>query len=541
MAPEMGQGLSLQMGQRLEMVMTPQMIQSMEMLQLPVMALEQRIQQELLENPALELLDMRDSPDTAQETAEDASGEGDSAESGESASGPSAEGETPESEWEASTASDEATTVEDLRHVDDLDYDYDSYYDEAPPHRAQSDGEDVFDPVENAPGRDISFPEHLENQLGFLEVEPRVLELARRIIHHLDRTGYLNTPPEEIAAAESETPLDPAPTEEELAAALDVVQSLDPAGVGARDAKECLLLQIEAMEGEHPFEREVVEKHLEDLAANRLPQIARSLGVSIEEVKGAAAFIRSLDPHPGLEYSEQSVTHVQPDVVCELQEDGGFEVRLVGSSQPDISDMFLALFDTTKRGKQLREEYLNDPEKAAQFKQMQAMTKNGEDGRMLREKYQSARWLVTAIQQRERTLLRVSKEIVQAQAAYLSGQTNAPAPLMMQEIADRVGVDISTVSRAVRDKYIDTPRGLKALRMFFTRAVGGSGGRKERSNVQIMNRIREIIEAEDKSAPLKDDEIQALLLKEGIDIKRRTVAKYRSNLGYPNHSQRREY
>ncbi len=540
MAPEMGQGLSLQMGQRLEMVMTPQMIQSMEMLQLPVMALEQRIQQELLENPALELLDLRDSPEAAQDAGEEdggASAESEAEGDGESASG----GETSEGEWEETTASDEATAVEDLRHVDDLDYDYDSYYDEAAPHRSVPDGEDVFDPVENAPGRDISFPEHLENQLGFLDLEPRILELSRRIIHHLDRTGYLNTPLAEIATAESPPPLEPGPDEAELEEALAVVQSLDPAGVGARDAKECLLLQIEAMEGEHPFEREVVQKHLEDLAANRLPQIARCLGVGIEEVKDAAAFIRSLDPHPGLEYSEQAVTHVQPDVVCELLEDGAFDVRLVGGSQPDISDMFLALFDTTKRGKQLREQYLNDPEKAPQFKQMQALTKNGEEGRMLREKYQSARWLVTAIQQRERTLLRVSKEIVEAQTAYLSGQTNAPAPLMMQEIADRVGVDISTVSRAVRDKYIDTPRGLKPLRMFFTRAVGGSGGQKERSNVQIMNRIREIIEAENKTSPLKDDEIQALLLKEGIDIKRRTVAKYRANLGYPNHSQRREY
>jgi DNA-directed RNA polymerase specialized sigma subunit, sigma54 homolog len=112
---------------------------------------------------------------------------------------------------------------------------------------------------------------------------------------------------------------------------------------------------------------------------------------------------------------------------------------------------------------------------------------------------------------------------------------------MMQEVADKVGIDISTVSRAVRDKYMDTPIGLKPLRMFFTRAVGGKHGQKESSNVAIMNRIREIIDAEDKKKPLKDDEIQARLAQEGIDIKRRTVAKYRANLGFPNHSQRREY
>jgi RNA polymerase sigma-54 factor len=218
-----------------------------------------------------------------------------------------------------------------------------------------------------------------------------------------------------------------------------------------------------------------------------------------------------------------------------------FEVRLVGGSQPDISDIFLALFDKSKRGQELRQKFQSDPEKAAEFQRMQEMVKHGEQGRVLKEKYQSAQWLLTAVEQRERTLLRVSKAIVEAQKTYLAGRSDAPAPLMMQAVADKVGIDISTVCRAVRDKYIDTPIGLKPLRMLFARGGGRGVGGAETSNVHIKNRIREMMEAEDKKKPLKDDEIQSMLSREGIEIKRRTVAKHRAELGFPNHSQRKQF
>ncbi len=491
--------------------MTPQMIQSMEMLQLPMLALEQRIQQELLENPALDLLDLGEAPvDSA--AAEEP-------------------GLTEENQGEAADANT------DLRKVDEIDYDWDNFYDEAPPRRYRGDDEERFDLIENAPGRSATFPEYLAEQLVYVDLSEREKSIATHLVYSLDPSGYLTTPLAEAVDLEEASP----PTDEELAAALKVVQRLDPPGVGARDARECLLLQIDALGTDHPLARAIVDEHLHDLAANRLPQIARSTHSDIEDIKRASHFIRTLNPHPGLEYSPGSRTHVQPDVIVDM-EDGKWDVRLVGGSQPEISDTFLALFDTTKRGRQLREEILADPERSTQFKQMQELLKNGGQGNMLRDKYQSARWLVTAIAQRERTLLRVAKEIVSAQEAFLAGQSDAPAPLMMQAVADRVGIDISTVSRAVRDKYADTPIGLKPLRMFFTRAVGGSrAGGRESSNVHIMNRVREIIEAEDKKKPLKDDQIQKKLAEESIDIKRRTVAKYRSNLGFPSHSQRREY
>ncbi len=514
MAPEFSQGMSLNMSQRLEMVMTPQMIQAMEMLQLPLMALEQKINQELLENPALELAGMKEDLDSP--VADDI--------------------EEPETEPESYEAVDAS---ENLSRIDEIDYDWDSFYEEAAPGRSVSDSDERLDLIENAPGRGLSFPEYLIQQLQYYELDERSKELCTRIIYALDPSGYLTTPLQNLVDQGED---DPAPTMEELESALSVVQSLEPPGVGATSPKECLLLQIEALgSGDHWFEYQLIKAHLDDLAANRLPQIARSMGCDIDTVKRAAAFIRSLNPHPGLEYSTGSITHIQPDIIVELLDDGTWDIRLVSGAQPDVSDMFLALFDSTKRGKQLREKMLADPQKAAEFKQMQEMVKHNSHGRMLREKYQSARWLITAVQQRERTLIRVARAIVDAQKAYLSGQSDAPAPLMMQTVADEVGIDISTVSRAVRDKYMDTPIGLKPLRMFFTRAVGGRRGSKESSNVAIMNRIRDIIQNEDKRKPLKDDQIQALLAQDGIDIKRRTVAKYRANLGFPSHSQRREY
>ncbi len=512
---DISQGLSLQMSQRMEMVMTPQMIQSMEMLQLPIMALEQRIQTELMENPALELTEMKEDGDEAEAAAGF-------------------------DEDEAAPPLDEPApeTSVDLRSVDELDYDWDGYYEDGSPRR-RSAGEDdeEYDPIESAADTPDSFREYLVGQLSNLELNPRERQICERIIYSLEDSGYLLTPLLETIDPE----LQPSATPEELEAALLAVQSLEPAGVGARGVKECLLLQIDAL-GDHDFERRLIENHLEDLAANRLPQIARGLGCTLEDVKDAATFIRSLNPHPGHAYNPGEPPLIRPDAICEPDERGGFEVRLPGGSQPDVSDLYLALFDTTKRGRQLRDRLLADPERADGFKQMQAAVRGGETGKLLREKYQAARWLITAIAQRERTLLRVATEIVKAQTDYLAGRSDAPAPLMMQEVADRVGVDISTVSRAVREKYLDTPRGLKPLRMFFTRAVGGSTvSTPENSNAQIKNRLRELIEAEDRRHPLKDDQLQEMLLKEGIDIKRRTVAKYRADLGFPAHSQRREY
>ncbi len=565
MAPEMSHGLQMQMGTRLETRLMPQMIQSMELLQLPILELEQRIQQELLENPALELLEMRDADGNEP-------------------------GEQDEAYAENEMESDDAN--HDLRKIDEMDYDWDEFYDESAPRRPAPDDE-RFDIIENAVSPQKDFREYLVDQLGEIDTDPRTRELASRIIYNLEDNGYLATPLLETVNGE----VTPPPSEEELRRALALVQTLDPAGVGARDLKECLLLQLDAKSNNgFSFERGLIERHLENLAANRLPQIARAEKCDIEDVKDAIQFIRTLNPHPGLDFGRSAAVHVKPDAVTELaapengeieklettlekrraelrqaeRENTGpegewplkvartalveaetelellhdehrkWEVRLADGRQPYVSDLFVALFDNSQRGKQMRASIEKDPERAEEFRQMQAMVKHGEQGKVMREKYNTARWLVSAIDLRGQTLYRVTRQIVAKQKDFLSGKADAPAPLMMQDVAARLEIDTSTVSRTVREKYLDTPMGIRPLRFFFTRAVGDSGD-KATSNVHIMNRVREIIDAEDKKKPLKDDEIQKLLAADGIDIKRRTVAKYRTNLGYPKHTQRLEY
>jgi len=515
--PNLSPNLSLQISQQMQMVMTPQMIQSMEMLQLPIMALEQRIQQEILENPALEIRDL------SEEAEEDAA---------------AAFGDEEEEEAPSSPASVDHS--EDLSCIDEIDCDWDELHDAASPRRWDEDDEEArFDALANLPEREVSFTDYLESQLAYETSSERQRRLCQRIIAHLDAAGYLQTPLAEIIDPAEQPPVSLCEMEEALA----IVQRLDPPGVGARNLQECLRLQLDRLGGGPPLARIIIERHLEDLAANRLPQIARSLGCSLEEVKAAAAFLKTLKPQPGLEYGPGGISQVQPDVIVTLNDKGNLEVRLASSVQPEISDIFLALFDTTGRGRKLREEFLADPEKAAEFRQMQEMLKNGEHGRHLREKYQAARWLITAVAQRERTLLRVAQAIVAAQRQFLSGQSDAPAPLMMQTVARDLGLDISTVSRTVRDKYMATPVGLKPMRMFFVRAVGGQGegGEGETSNAYIKNRIRQFIENEDKRHPLKDHEIQARLMQEGIVIKRRTVAKHRAEMGFASHTQRRQF
>lgn len=542
------------MGMRQEMRMTPQMIYSMEMLQLPLLALEQRIRQELMENPALEIAEMR-----GEEGVED--------EEGSERVDRLGEWESPDEEGESREERERESHLSHL--VEEIDTEWKEVYEEPPPRRrfTDEDGEE-FDPIENASRKEITLAEHLKGQLGIFALDDRKRRIVERIIDSLAPSGRLEIPLSETVDPEETPP----PTEEELRDALRIVQSLHPPGVGATSVKECLLLQIDALEKEmnrtaglrendeegkasaekksppsplpqNPgFLRLLVEHHLEDLAANRLPHIAKSLRCSIEDIKAAITFLRTLHLHPGSAFSSSPVTPIRPDIHLTLTDDGKWELHLPNGLQPEISDLFLALFDTTKRGEMLRQQILADPERARDFYSLQAMLRNSEQGKALREKYQTARWLVTAVAQRERTLYRVAQEIVKAQLDYFLGKIDAPAPLMMQEVADRLGMDISTVSRTVRDKYIETPRGILPLRMFFTRAVGGPEKSGEvRSNVQIMDRIRQIIEMEDKKHPLRDDEIQAMLAKEGIEIKRRTVAKYRAMMGIPNLNQRRVY
>ncbi len=540
MSSGMSTGMAMQTAQRLEMALSPQMIQSMELLQMPVMQLEQRIRQEQLENPTLEIEEIENfDAETDEAASSDTRAEAAAYEEGADQTNALNSGAN-EYDPEVDVYPDTDSVV-GLERVDDVDYNWDDVYDDyAPTRGAPADDEEAFDPIANAEARPPSLVEHLTQQLSENPMPERIRRLAVGMAQKLDANGWLTTPLAETVPDE-----DMPASEEELAEALAELQKLDPDGVGARDLCECLLLQLDTRPEPNDIAKAIVRSHLEDLAANRLPKIAKALKCSLEEVKEGADAIRTLKPYPGGDYVSEPVMAVKPELIVEGDAETGFTVNLTSGVQPRVSDFFIALYDHSRRGRIVRERLEKDPIQGEAFRQFREQMRKTGLGRKFREKYNNAQWLVKAVAQREKTILSVASAIIKRQEDYLAERVNAPEPLFMQEIADEVGYDISTVSRAVKDKYIDTPLGIKPLKQFFTRASGGGGGNgngaEASSNASVMMKIKAMLEAEDKRRPLRDNEIMARLAEEGIHIKRRSIVNYREKLGYPSHSHRKEH
>ena len=462
------------MEQRL--IQSPQMIQAMQILQLPTLDLSDRIEQELTENPFLEVVE----PEEQNEKPEERTAEADGIES----------------------------MIEVLeryeRDFGDGSRVARSSWDE--------DGDRKLEAMRNTPNAPKTLAEALIEQLAFLELDPRQREMAEYLVWSLDHRGWLETPLEEIAASGGL----PGATVEELAEILGQLREAIHPAIGARDLRECLLLQLEASPLDSPLVRTLVEEHLEDITTNRLPRIAKATGRSIEEVKHALETIRALDPYPGAEYGSEHAAVIAPDVVVE-EIDGRNEVRLVRGRVPDLT--------------------LNPA-----YKKMLREARKG-DGvqEWVKKRIESARWFIDAIQQRQSTLQRIATKIFERQDEFLAKGVKALVPLRMQEVADDVGVHISTVSRAVSGKYAQTARGIYPLKYFFT-----GGTRKESGGVAsqaaIKQRIKELVAAEDHKQPLSDDQIAALLEeRDQIKIARRTVTKYRKALSIPSSGQRRQF
>jgi len=479
----------LQQQQRL----TPQLIQAMDILQLPAMALESRLQQELDANPALELVTPSESGLEPQPVAE--------------------EPDEDDSE-QALVIEDDARDFERLEKLVEL-YDWfdDDNHDGAVSRSQREElGESKLEAMANAPDRPPSLEEHLLEQWNLLDLDDETRRLGVAIIENIDETGRLATPLEEIAAS-----LDPPASICKLEDALARVQQLDPPGVGARDLKECLLLQLEAKPYDTRLEQRIIEEHFEDLQKNRLPQIARALGVELEDVKAAVEEISKLSLHPGLDVVDRAVPAIVPDVIVEYNEDEDrYDVRLTRANQREVR--------ISREFRKALEQARDDP-KARAF---------------LRQKLEAANALIDALNYRRNRLLDVAKAVVEAQRDFLDHGEQHLKVLRMSDLARRFGCDPSTISRTVDEKWIQTPRGIYPLRFFFT---GGteSGDGEALGWESIKAKVREIIDNEDKRNPLSDDAIVRKLKEEGIEIKRRTVAKYRAQLGIPPARQRKQY
>ena len=483
------------------------MIQAMQILQLPALDLEERIQQELVENPFLELEE----------------GGPDGPESGEK-DGEAALTEAPAPELSKAEAREEAGVEGMLEELERYERDFG----DGRGVRVASgdDGDRKMEAMANTPDVEKTLAEVLIDELAILDLDERRRALAEYLLYSLDERGFLSSPLEEIAhdcmhpEEPGEEPLvgpnEPPVTVEELASILTEIRSISHPALGARDLKECLQLQLEAL-GYEPdgILSKIVNEHLDDVQANRLPRIAKETGKTLEEVKEALEALKTLEPTPGAGFGDTRADVIVPDVIVE-EIDGEYQVRLDRATTPRL------------RLSNAYREFLKDAQKGDGVKEW------------IKKRVESARWFLDALAQRQSTLERIAIVIFERQRAFLDRGVPALKPLRMQEVADEVHVHISTVSRAVSGKYAQTPRGIFPLKFFFIGGTASESGEVQ-SQTSLKQRIAELVAAEDPNHPLSDEDLAAQLEeKDHVKIARRTVTKYRKALSIPSSSQRKK-
>ncbi len=477
------QKLHLKLSQKL--IMTPSLQQAIKLLQLSKLELQEVLNQELLENPLLE------------ESAEEAKQEDAEAEAQEKT----------QTEEEAKAA--EPAPEKEKDSFDEIDYDaYFQDYIEYGYNPRMGEEHEEF-PIENTLTRPPNLTDHLAWQLGMSDASPAIKEIAAFIIGNIDEDGYLRATSEEIAAA---GPYDPANVEKAIAS----IQSLDPIGVGARDLRECLLLQLEFLEIDNPLVETIVRDHWDLFMQRHFLQISKAIGVDMKTLEGVVEIIKHLDPKPGRKYSNERAIYVEPDVYIQkvgdeyiivLNEDGMPKLRINGSYRNMLNSM-----DSKS---------------------------DGETVNYIKDKIRSAVWLIKSLDQRQRTIYKVAESIVKHQREFLEKGIDYLRPLVLRDVADDIQMHESTVSRVVSNKYMHTPRGLFLMKYFFHSGIDSDTG-EDISSLTVKKKIQGFIDAEDPRKPLSDSKIMKILNDEGINIARRTVAKYRDELNIPSSTDRKQ-
>jgi len=493
---------SQQMHLEQRMVLAPRMIQSMEILQLPLLALQERIEQEMLSNPVLEQEEpeLTESPGTAENP-----------ESPETA--PAPERELPDGE-QTLVVQDDDSRRKDFERLDRVTDDFDDYLARgayARPRRAPDDRDAKLDAMQNTAAPAQSLNEFLLDQWAFVEADPLVKKAGAVIIDFIDEAGYLASPlqslPERLPAA--------APHHFERA--LRLIQTLEPAGVGARDLPECLLIQLRNSPEDRSLEIELVSHHLKDIEMNRFPAVARKAGRTLPEIQHALKVISRLDPRPGLQIGSRETPSILPDVIVEYDEQSdAYTARLHDAGAPNLR-VSATYLDMARRGK--------IPPEARDF---------------LKNNIRSARWIIEAIEQRKHTLLRVVNHVLKSQRDFFEFGPLHLKPLPMVEVAQALGIHVGTVSRAVSGKYMQTPLGIYPLRFFFSGGTENAAG-ESLSWDAVKAKLQEIIDHEDKQNPYNDDDLVRELAQHGLTVARRTIAKYRALLHVPPARRRRRY
>jgi RNA polymerase sigma-54 factor len=469
----MGYGLNIEQTQKL--IMTPELRQAITVLQLSSLELESYIEQQLQENPLLELSEEQEKNDREgldlQETGPEPGPEKDN-----------------DIDWDSY-----------FNDIGDLSY-----------NKAVKNTEKSEYTYENFLSLAPTLSEHLMFQLNLSKCPERIRYIAEYLIGNIDDHGYLQTSLEDVARWLGTA----GPEAEE---ALKLVQTFDPAGVGARTLEECLLIQVDQLSSKDALARRIIESHLMDLAKGKLSRMAQTLGVSVQEIQRAVDFIKTLDPKPGRNFTSSNETrYIVPEIV--LEKVGGEYVILVNdTSVPRLT------INSTYRSVLSQD---NDADSKTR--------------RFVESKLNAAAWLIRSIEQRRMTLYKVANCLVELQRDFLDYGVKYLRPLNLKKVAGLVGLHESTVSRATSNKYIQTPQGVLEMKYFFSSGLSNSSGTMT-SAESIKKMLQEIVVAEDPASPYNDQKIAEIFEQRGIKISRRTVAKYRDELNIGPIRKRKRY
>jgi len=476
------QKLHLKLSQRL--VMTPSLQQAIKLLQMSKLELEEVLNQEMVENPLLEE-EQEEQPEAERIEA--------------------AKEETPP----PSEPAPEAPAEKEKDSFEEIDFDtyFEDYLESAYNPRQYDDSEQV--PLENTLSRPQGLTEYLTWQLSMSEAASRVREIATYLIGNIDEDGYLRVSRDEIRAAGYTD-------DAEVEKALQTVRGFDPPGICAFDLPDCLMLQIRAMGIENPLIEKIITEHWAEFLNRQYAQVCKALNVGMSELQAVLEIVKNLEPKPGRKYSSERTIYVEPDVA----------VRKIG-------DDYVI---------QLNEDGLPKLRISAAYRRM-LRGGNGAIGQeaanYLKDKMRSAVWLIKSLDQRQRTIYKVADSIVRHQRGFLDKGIEHLRPLVLRDVANDIGMHESTVSRVVSNKYMHTPRGLFPMKYFFHSGIDSIDG-SDVSSLSIKNKIARIIADEDTRRPQSDARIMQRLRAEGIQIARRTVAKYREELKIPSSSQRKQ-